>query len=145
LSNSQDASVENALEADPDADPPNLTYSAAEAGRMRAPSLMNISHRTNHTHKRHRLSGRWVRHQGKIIVLGVDDLEQTHIGSSWNSFEAHRPLSETALSEEVQPKLTTNPMELESEEEFEHFATEIPSYNAEAAAAYARKFWNGSH
>jgi hypothetical protein len=33
-------------------------------------------------------------------------------------------------------------MELESEEEFEHFATEMPSYNAEAAVAYARKFWN---
>jgi hypothetical protein len=111
---------------------------------MRAPSLINISHRTNHTHKRNRLSGRWVCQHGKIIVLGADDLDQTHIGSSWNSFEAHRPRSET-LSEEVQLNLTANPMELESEEELEDFATEIPSYNAEAAVAYARKFWNGSH
>jgi hypothetical protein len=85
------ASVQNALEADPDADPAKVTYSAAEAGRMRAPSLINISHRTNHTHKRSRLSRRWVRHHGKIIVLGVDDLDQPQIGSLWNFFESLSP------------------------------------------------------
>jgi outer membrane protein OmpA-like peptidoglycan-associated protein len=64
---------------------------------MRTPSLINISHRTNHTNKRHRLSGRWVRHHGKIFLLGVDDLDQTQIGSSWNSFESEHSFAYDTL------------------------------------------------
>jgi hypothetical protein len=107
---------------------------------MCAPSLMNISRRTNYTQKRHRLSGRWLRHHGKIILLGVDDLD--HIGSSRNSFEGHHPGSGMALSEDLQMDLTADPMELENGEECEGSEKEMPSYEAKAAVAYARKFWN---
>jgi Putative amidase domain len=109
---------------------------------MRAPSLINISQRTSHTPKRHRLSGRWVRHHGRIILLGVDDIDQAQMGSSWNSFEVHHPRTGTALSEDLQIDLAAHPMELQSEEDFEGSSADMPSYNAVAAVAYARKFWN---
>jgi malonyl CoA-acyl carrier protein transacylase len=66
------ATVENALEADPYADPANTAYRAAvEAARVHAPGLIKTGERSPYIHRKHRRSGRWVRHHGKIILLGV--------------------------------------------------------------------------
>jgi hypothetical protein len=64
------AAVQNALEADPRADPRKVaSAAAAEAARVHAPGVMNIA--SAGVGKKQTQTGRWIRHHGKVILLGV--------------------------------------------------------------------------
>jgi hypothetical protein len=66
------ATVKNALEAPPGADPQAAAYDAAvQAAQVHAPGLMNIGVESANRPGRRRGMGRWIRHGGKIILLGV--------------------------------------------------------------------------
>lgn len=63
--------VKNALQAPPDADPVKVAQAAAvKAAQIHAPGLFQ-SGVDSQAPGKHRHSGRWVRHHGKIILLGV--------------------------------------------------------------------------
>jgi hypothetical protein len=62
--------VANALQAEPCADPESVAHAAAvEAARVHAPGLMNIAGIGRREPRRR--TGRWIRHRGRIILLGV--------------------------------------------------------------------------
>jgi hypothetical protein len=62
--------IANALHGAPYDDPEAVAYSAAvEAARAHAPGLMNIAGIGRREPKRR--TGRWIRHRGRIILLGV--------------------------------------------------------------------------
>jgi hypothetical protein len=64
--------VKNALEAPPSADPAATAHSAAvKAARALAPGLMNIGQAATAASETRSRTGRWVRHNGKIILFGV--------------------------------------------------------------------------
>jgi len=66
------AAVQNALEADPDADPEKVVSTAiTEAARLYAPGLMNFGDGLKHIHNGEARAGRWVRRRGHIILLGT--------------------------------------------------------------------------
>jgi len=64
--------VKNALEAPPSADPAAVARSAAlEAARVLAPGLMDTGKAPTAGSETKGRTGRWVRHNGKIILFGV--------------------------------------------------------------------------
>ena len=63
------ATAKNALEAPP-GNPANVAHQAAvDAARILAPGLVNISEKSGVPDKQR--SGRWIRHHGRILLLGV--------------------------------------------------------------------------
>ena len=67
-----EALVRHALQSDPSEDPQAIAHDAAvKAARMHAPGFINISEYHTHRHRRPRRSGNWVRHHGKIVLLGL--------------------------------------------------------------------------
>jgi hypothetical protein len=66
------AAAKNALEAPSQADARTLAYhAAAEAARVHAPGLMNIAQVSMHYRPGPQDTGRWIRHHGLIVLLGV--------------------------------------------------------------------------
>jgi hypothetical protein len=66
--------VKNALEAAPGCDPAAAAKAAINAAASEhAPGLVNGGHEAanGQEHKQKRRGGRWIRHHGKIVVLGI--------------------------------------------------------------------------
>lgn len=121
------AIVQNALAADPHADPARVARRAAvRAARAHAPGLMNLDQLI---HATRRQSRRTHNGEGDTTVPSLDRMQTA-------SYQATDRRNGTMLSEEDQMDLAADLMEMESEEEFENFLGDLISKGAEAAGKF---------
>jgi len=132
------ATVKNAHEADPDMDPATIAHEAAvEAARIYAPGLMNLSETSNpfSIHTDHGHNRRWLSNGDKGGVT-MPNSNGMQLGSSAPSFGGSRPRNRSVISEEEQMDIAADLMELEEEEEFENFLSDLVSRGAQAVGKF---------